>query len=289
MDNVNQSLSIVKKKSYEEYKEWLDNNLRLHKNTTIFLFNALDYFINNYSSDLAYEKYYYIEKLYYMCLELKLIDYAKRQLKEIVNEFTQSEPKVKRMIALIKEVDSKEDIDSALNIYKSLIKSNQEDRSSIKRYLALYKAQLDLESLKKYTEFWNEYLKVYMDDIEAWYELCDVYLFTNNYNKAIFCLEEILLHQPHNYKVYIKLGDVLSTMNNSEAAIMAIKYYSQSVLIKPTPRALWGLVYTINIVKRVNKDLDEKQTNLVKIAEKKLKELYKNTPFNTAVTKLFSN
>ena len=42
----------------------------------------------------------------------------------------------------------------------------------------------------------NKYLEVNQNDEEAWLELCDMYLSKQNYNKAQFCMEEILSANP---------------------------------------------------------------------------------------------
>jgi len=177
------------------------------------------------------------------------LDYAKAILIEIKSEFGK-ESKIKRLEAQF--LESSNDvayIDKAVNTYRNLIQSNIEDRTSIKRYLMMSKISLDTDNLKMNIEKWNEYLKVYMDDVDAWHELSDIYIQAGNYIKAIYCLEEVILHHPNNVKYYIKIGDLFCNFNNNaDAATSAIKYYSQSILFKPTPRAFWGLLYAINII-----------------------------------------
>lgn len=285
--NVNQSLNIVKKKSYEDFKEWLDNNLKMQKQSAIFYFTYLNYFINNYEYALGYERFFYMEKLFNFALELKLVDFAKNIWRQMSREFG-LESKMKRLQAQLLEVENSEDsITMALNIYKTLIKHNQEDKASIKKYLGYLKTQADYESLKRYTDLWNDYLKVYMDDVDAWHELSDMYVFTNNYNKAIYCLEEVILHQPNNFKVYNKIGDILCSMNNNDSAQSAVKYYSQSILIKPSPRAFWGILFALNIIMKVNKELDPKLKNLLKIAKHSLNNYYANSPFKITIEQFY--
>ncbi len=43
-----------------------------------------------------------------------------------------------------------------------------------------------------------------MSDTEAWMELCDLYILEQDYAKAAFCCEELLLHNPHNHIYFQK-------------------------------------------------------------------------------------
>jgi tetratricopeptide (TPR) repeat protein len=279
--NIQDSINFFNNKSFETYKEWLDQNLILHKQSSLFLFFHLHNFITAHSSNLDIERFVYLEKLFYLTLELKLIQIAKTILAEFL-EFFGKEAKIRRMEAQLAEI---EDTQRAHEYYKRLIISNQDDRVSVKRYIGLLKSSFSIspEDLKKLIEMWNEYLKIYMDDHEAWYELSDIYLLACNYTKAVYCLEEVLLHQPNNFYIYTKLGDILCTMNNSEAAVSAVKYYSQSILIKPTPRAFWGIIAAINIYIKYNKGKEdsivkEKFKNLLKIAKINLENMYVKSP-----------
>jgi ER membrane protein complex subunit 2 len=51
-----------------------------------------------------------------------------------------------------------------------------------------------------------------MSDVEAWQELCDLYLSQGEYPKAVFCAEELLLHQPHSHLFYQRVADIRYTM-----------------------------------------------------------------------------
>jgi len=48
----------------------------------------------------------------------------------------------------------------------------------------------------------------HMSDSEAWLELCDVYLQEHEYDKAAFCMEELLLCKPYNHLVHQKYAEV---------------------------------------------------------------------------------
>jgi len=188
------------------------------------------------------------------------------------------------MEASLNEISEKYDL--AIETFKRLIKTNQEDRVALKRYLATLKIKFNLSNIKEYTEFLTEYLKVYMDDVDIWFELSDIYLLTNNFNKAVFCLEEVLLFYPNNYDVYTKIGDVLCSFNNTESALSALKYYSQSLLISPTLKAFWGIFYACNIALKYNKTLDEKTACLMKVAKVSILNYYNDSPMKKSIKEI---
>lgn len=51
-----------------------------------------------------------------------------------------------------------------------------------------------------------------MADQEAWQELCNLYLAEGEYPKAAFCMEEVLLHNPHSHLIHQRLGEIRYTM-----------------------------------------------------------------------------
>lgn len=47
-----------------------------------------------------------------------------------------------------------------------------------------------------------------MSDHEAWMELADLYLAEQDYNKAAFCVEELILFNPHNHLYHQRYAEV---------------------------------------------------------------------------------
>jgi tetratricopeptide (TPR) repeat protein len=75
----------------------------------------------------------------------------------------------------------------------------------MKRKVAIAKAENNIEEAIKQL---NQYLTVYMADVEAYAELADLYLSLQDYKKAAFCVEELILNNPHNYLYHLKYADV---------------------------------------------------------------------------------
>ena len=74
-----------------------------------------------------------------------------------------------------------------------------------KRIVSCFKSQ---NRIKEYINELNEYLKMFQADHEAWLELCDAYLNEMEYSKACFCLEELILLNPHNHVYHQRYADV---------------------------------------------------------------------------------
>jgi len=283
INSIEESIKYWNLQSFNKYRTFLDNSIKQNLNSSIFHFTHLENILLIHKNSLEQELYFYKEKLFYLALELKKVDYAIKLLKEFKSTFGR-ETKIIRMEASLNEITDLYDL--SIETFKKLIKANQDDRLAMKRYLATLKIKFNLNNIKEFTEFLVEYLKTYMDDIDVWYELSDIYLITNNYNKAIFCLEEVLLFHPNNYMIYTKIGDILSSFNNTESAQNAIKYYSQSLLIKPSFKAFWGTYYALNTILKYNKSLDEKNSNLLKIAKINILDFYKDSPMKKHIEEI---
>lgn len=56
----------------------------------------------------------------------------------------------------------------------------------------------------------------FMSDQEAWHELCNLYLAEGEFSKATFCMEELLLHNPHSHLYHQRLAEIRYTMVSTE-------------------------------------------------------------------------
>ena len=51
-----------------------------------------------------------------------------------------------------------------------------------------------------------------MPDFEDWMELRDLYLSQLDYSKACYCMEELIMSNPHNHLFYQKCAEVRNIM-----------------------------------------------------------------------------
>jgi ER membrane protein complex subunit 2 len=81
-----------------------------------------------------------------------------------------------------------------------------------------------------------------MSDQEAWQELSNLYLQEGEYSRAVFCLEEVLLHNPYSHLIHQRLGEIRYTMGGQDNIETAKSYYAQAVKLNgKNLRALYGL------------------------------------------------
>lgn len=91
------------------------------------------------------------------------------------------------------------------------------------------------------------HVNLYSADVDAYEELCDLYLAAASteggeaLSLAAHCMEEILLHNPHNHLSHTKYADILYTLRKTETAR---KHYARALELTQTPsaRALYGLL-----------------------------------------------
>ena len=289
MSHIEQSISNWNKHSLEEYKDWLFKQIKTNNGSTIFLKNHIQNFMSKYKNNIGIEENFLYKKLFFINLELKNYKESYNILIKLIKDFGR-ERKLLRMYGEESEIDPKGG-DIPMRQYKSMMINDQNDNESIKKYIYFMKLSMDLndkQTINDYVELWNLYLDAYMNDPEAYNELSQVYLMVNEYDKAIFCLEELLLHTPNDYKVLNKIGDIYCSKNNLADAKTAIKFYSRSILINPTPRAFFGIQNCCSIIVKKEKKLDESTQKLLDISKNELKKLYENTNFKDFdVNKIF--
>ena len=246
--------------------------------------------MKNYKRQIGIEENFLLKKLFFIHLELKNHKEAFNILIKLIKTFG-NDKKLLRMGSEEGEIDPKRG-EVAIQRYKYMMINDQNDNESMKKYIMFMKLSVDLndkQTINDYIDLWNQYLEAFMNDPDAYNELAQVYLMVNEYDKAAFCLEELLLYSPNNYKVLNKLGDIYASKNNAEDAKMGIKFYSRSILIQPTPRAFFGIQNCASIIIKKEKRLDDKTKNLVDISKKELTKLYADTEFkNFDVNKIFN-
>merc|ERR1711874_512088 len=112
----------------------------------------------------------------------------------------------------------------ALEILDGIIEEDEANSAARKRKIAIYKSQGD--NSKTIQEL-TRYLKVFMSDQEAWMELCDLYIQEQEYGKAAFCCEEVLLQNPHNHLYHQRQADIRYTWGGYDQLELAKHSCSQ--------------------------------------------------------------
>ncbi|XP_050349461.1 ER membrane protein complex subunit 2-A-like [Nymphalis io] len=190
---------------------------------------------------LGSEKYVVMEQVIYAALDCHYYSIAKSWILMLSEEFPGS-LRVLRYKAACLEAEEK--YEEALDVLDNIIKTDETNSAARKRRVAILKAQgLIQEAIKELVE----YLKKFMSDMEAWQELSELYLQVQEYSKAAYCAEELILHQPHNHLMHQRLADIRYTMGGVDNMELAKAYYCQALKLNPeNMRALLGLFLVTN-------------------------------------------
>lgn len=176
-------------------RTWREDSVR-SSDDVVDLWEAL---LQDAPHDLGEEKWMVLEQVAVAAMDCHREDIVDVCLKELRANFDAGSLRVKRLMAMRAEMN--EDWERAHNLLDSILDEDDSNNQARKRKVAIYIAQG--ETAKAIAEL-NKYIKEFMFDGEAWMELCDLYILEQDYSKAAFCCEELILQNPHNHLYYQK-------------------------------------------------------------------------------------
>uniref|UniRef100_A0A7N8XSR1 ER membrane protein complex subunit 2 n=1 Tax=Mastacembelus armatus TaxID=205130 RepID=A0A7N8XSR1_9TELE len=129
--------------------------------------------------------------------------------------------------------------DEASKHYDAILQDDPTNTAARKRKISILKAQgKNSEAIREL----NEYLEQFVGDQEAWHELSELYINEHDYGKAAFCLEELMMTNPHNHLYCEQYAEVKYTQGGLENLELSRKYFAQALrLNNRNMRALFGL------------------------------------------------
>jgi len=226
----------------EEAREALrilrEDNIR-QSDDVIYIFEN---FIQNCNpNELGDERWMILEQVVVAGFDTHRHDIVDACLKELSTQFDLgSSLRMRRLRAM--KAEMLEQYGKALDILDSILEEDDSNSQARKRKIAILKAQG--ENAKAISEL-VKYLKDFMADGEAWMELCDLYILEQDYAKAAFCCEELILQHPHNHLYYQRYAEIRYTQGGFEQLEQAKIYYCHAIRLNPNNmRALYGLLLT---------------------------------------------
>nr|CAH7759452.1 unnamed protein product [Callosobruchus chinensis] len=228
-----------------------------------------DSVISKNLENLGKERYVVLEQICIAALDCFNLGIAEQCIRELYDEFPNS-TRVRVLESMLYEAD--ENYKSALQILNDIIKQDVNNSSARKRKVAIYKSLgKNAEAIKELTD----YLKIFAADVECWQELSEMYINEHDYNKAAFCVEELILHNPHNHLLYQRYADVRYTQGGLENIELARTYYYQAFLLNPrNMRALYGIYLASTAIINNSKNLSSKKKEMTnKIIDWCLREI----------------
>jgi tetratricopeptide (TPR) repeat protein len=131
-----------------------------------------------------------------------------------------------------------------------MLKTNAANMLAMKRKVCVYKAQGKMKSaIRELTNL----LQTFQTDIESWKELVTLYMAAGDMKKALYCQEEVILGDPHNYQNHNRYGDILYTLGGEINVRCSRRHFAQSLELSPENnlRAIYGLAlscYTLSSI-----------------------------------------
>lgn len=226
------------------------------------------------SRGLGDEKWVMLEQVAIAAMDLHDTKLIKETLTMLDNEF----PKSSRIhrLKIMANLEMRERYEEALRSYDAMIAKDEANPIFYKRKIAVLIAQ------KRFADAIRElceYLKKFMNDSEAWLELCSIYINEQAYHKAAFCMEELILTNPHNHLFHQRYAEIQYTINSPESLEIARAYFSQALKLNPANmRALYGLYLTVVALSnqpRSNSQKKKENAKLSSWAMAQISNLYK--------------
>jgi len=264
------SLSIDEMR--EKLREWREDNSRHSDDIVDIWDDGLDMVVEQ----LGDERWMVLEQIATAAMDTNRTDVVSDCLSKLIGEFGYDSIRVRRLVAM--KMESEDNWDDALEILDAIIEEDEANSAARKRKIAIFKAQGD--TCKTIQEL-NRYLRVFMSDQEAWMELCDLYIQEQEYAKAAFCCEEVLLQNPHNHLYHQRQADIRYTWGGYDQLELAKHYYSQAVKLAPSNlRALYGLLLTCSQLASSQRCPQLKRKEFLKVAmwaSKQISARYSNS------------
>uniref|UniRef100_A0A8D2KJB7 ER membrane protein complex subunit 2 n=1 Tax=Urocitellus parryii TaxID=9999 RepID=A0A8D2KJB7_UROPR len=265
MAKVSELYDVTWEEMRDKMRKWREENSRNSEQ----IVEVGEELINEYASKLGDDIWIIYEQVMIAALDYGRDDLALFCLQELRRQFPGSH-RVKRLTGM--RFEAMERYDDAVQLYDRILQEDptntfklnssinscilnvliQNQNSSFcleqlfekqmaarKRKIAIRKAQgKNVEAIREL----NEYLEQFVGDQEAWHELAELYINEHDYAKAAFCLEELMMTNPHNHLYCQQYAEVKYTQGGLENLELSRKYFAQALkLNNRNMRALFGL------------------------------------------------
>ncbi|KAK7074712.1 ER membrane complex subunit 2 [Halocaridina rubra] len=245
-------------------RTWREDNTR-HSEEVVDMWY---YCLRHYKHKLGDERWMVEEQVVIAGLDCNRLDVAEPCLVSLNEQFPGS-LRIRKLKGM--RLEALERFDEAMDVYDGIIRQDETNSSVRKRKVAVLKGQgRYADAIKELTE----YLKKFMSDTEGWQELCDLYLKEGDYSKAAFCMEELILSNPHYHLFYTKYAEIKYTQGGLENYELARSYFCQAAKLNPgNLRALYGLYLSCSQVASSPKCTTQKKKETLRLEAWALKEI----------------
>ncbi len=158
------------------------------------------------------------------CIQLGKREQALSIVNKVVAEFPSSCRALRLKGMYLESIGKREEANTAYEL--GLQKIDPQNLMLIHRQVALKKGRGDLTGA---LDLLHTHLDIHLGDWQAWYEAGKLHIKQGSYAEAIFCLEEVLMHQPSDIATQLLLADCLYASGGQDNVQLAKKYYASVV------------------------------------------------------------
>ncbi|XP_041843936.1 ER membrane protein complex subunit 2 [Melanotaenia boesemani] len=232
MASVSEMYDVGWEEMRDKLRKWREDNSRNSEQ----IVDVGEELISEHASKLGDDIWIIYEQVMIAALDCSRDDLALTCLQELRKQFPDSH-RVKRLTGM--RLEALERYDEANKHYDAILQDDPTNTAARKRKISILKAQgKSTEAIREL----NEYLEQFVGDQEAWHELSELYINEHDYGKAAFCLEELMMTNPHNHLYCEQYAEVKYTQGGLENLELARKYFAQALrLNNRNMRALFGL------------------------------------------------
>ncbi len=216
----------------KKMKEWREEGFRNSDEVVEFG----ECLIMEHGNKLGDELWTIHEQVFIAALDCGRLDLATNCFYALKQQFPKS-LRVKKLAGM--RFEAMEEWDECRKVYKAILTEDPANLVVRKRLIAITKSQNNIEGTINELK---DYLDMFMSDQEAWMELAELYISLQEYHKAAFCLEELILTHPHNHLYHQRYAEIHYTIGTGDSLDLSRKYFAQALKLDPNNiRALYGL------------------------------------------------
>uniref|UniRef100_A0A8C7XF45 ER membrane protein complex subunit 2 n=1 Tax=Oryzias sinensis TaxID=183150 RepID=A0A8C7XF45_9TELE len=226
MASVSEMYDVGWEEMRDKLRKWREDNRRNSEQ----IVDVGEELISEHASKLGDDIWIIYEQVMIAALDCSRDDLALTCLQELRKQFPDSH-RVKRLAGM--RLEALERYEEANKHYDAILQDDPTNTAARKRKIAILKAQgKSTEAIREL----NEYLEHL--HLVTFLTLCHFH----SYGKAAFCLEELMMTNPHNHLYCEQYAEVKYTQGGLENMELSRKYFAQALrLNNRNMRALFGL------------------------------------------------
>lgn len=237
--------------------KWREENVRCPERVRDIWLN-----VDGLDRYLGGEKWPVLEQVCIAAIDLQDLQLIKGCLEELDKRFPGSQ-RVKRLKTMAK-LEMRGRYADAERVYEDMLRHDPTNSVIHKRRIAVRLAQGHRSDA---IVLLIEYLKKFMSDQEGWLELSALYIAEQEYSRAAFCMEELILQNAHNHLYYQRYAEIQYTIGTQESLELARTYFAHAIKLNPTNlRALYGFLMTTQNLAGHPKNSSQKRKENLKMA-----------------------